>query len=666
MSIQSSEQLWEGRAAPGGPGAAAHGASARAAGESASLRPGPQAPIGTSTGVPGAVSRSILAVDCGSVFTKVALLGVVEGQYRLLARAETPTTAYPPYRDITVGVLQAIYELERITGRKIASRGQIITPEQNDGDGIDAFVVALSAGGPLTVAMIPSTLVNDRGSISKDEQTLAETAQRAVAGVYADVRLVALPPAELATSGPDGGPDLHWLLQMEQLRRSNPQALLLVESSAVRDSGIPPAVTQSLALALHELLGSPFESGAVPGISFAQATAKIPAFHPVERIPVIYAGRLQDAERLRQQLGPHADVRQTEPFAPHNLRPLSVAVSSLHERQVLNAVPGYHRLNGWMSAPPMSTATSYSSLIRFLAQHYGMNVVGVDVGGSSTSVMVATEHGDFFPSVHANAGVASGLGVILRSVGFEQITRWLTFDLTEEELRQFVLEKMSQPRLLPYTERELEIEHALTREAISLALRQPGADLEHLPNLDLILGAGGVLAHTPHYGQAGLILLDTIQPRGVASLVLDTVTLAPQLGVVATVDPVAAVQATENDAVLQRLGTVVSPFGKAEDGEPALKLQLDYTDGHKKTLEVAYGSIEVIPLAANEQAMLTLFPAYSIDVGLGPGEQARAGEAIEGGILGLIIDARGRPLSLPGDPAYRRAKLAQWRQAMGA
>ena len=42
-----------------------------------------------------------------------------------------------------------------------------------------------------------------------------------------------------------------------------------------------------------------------------------------------------------------------------------------------------------------------------------------------------------------------------------------------------------------------------------------------------------------------------------------------------------------------------------------------------------------------------------------------AGEAIEGGIVGLIIDARGRPLSLPSDSTYRRAKLTQWRQAIG-
>ncbi len=624
--------------------------------------PGDQSALNAALRVPGAVSRSILAADCGSIFTKVALLGVVEGQYRLLGRAEMPTTAYPPYRDITVGVLQAIYELERITGRKIISRGQIITPEQSDGDGVDAFVVELSAGGPLTVAMLASHPANGSTPPSKDDQALAETARQAVAGVYADVELLALPPSELANSGPNGGPDLQWLLQMEQLRRLNPRAILMVEPSAGR--GVPQALTRALSLALNELLSEQMDDANAPGISFTHATAKLRVLHPSDRIPIIYAGSPQEADRLRQQLSAQADIRQTEPFAPHNLRPLSVAVSTLHERQVLSAVPGYHRLNGWMSAPPMATATSFSSLIRFLAKHYGMNVVGVDVGASATSVMVAGEHGEFLPSVHARAGLASGLGVVLRSAGFARIARWLTFEIKEEELRQFVLEKIIQPRLLPSTQRELELEHALTREAIFLSLQQPGAQLETLPNLDLILGAGGVLAHAPRYGQAALILLDTIQPRGVSSLVLDTVTLAPQLGVVATVDPVAAVQATENDAVLQRLGTVVSIFGKADDGEPALKLQLDYMNGRKKVLEVAYGSIEVVPLAANEQAMLTLFPARTIDVGLGPGEQARAGEAIEGGILGLVIDARGRPLTLPTDPNYRRAKLAQWRQAI--
>jgi hypothetical protein len=78
------------------------------------------------------------------------------------------------------------------------------------------------------------------------------------------------------------------------------------------------------------------------------------------------------------------------------------------------------------------------------------------------------------------------------------------------------------------------------------------------------------------------------------------------------------------------------------------------------------GSIEVIPLRLNEQALLTLYPAPTVDVGLGPGERARAAEEIDGGLVGLIIDARGRPLVLPVDKAERHARLLQWSQAIGA
>src|SRR5712691_7780420 len=62
-------------------------------------------------------ANSILVADCGTVFTKVSLLGLVEGQYRLMARGEVPTTATAPYEDITRGIIQAINDIEFITGR---------------------------------------------------------------------------------------------------------------------------------------------------------------------------------------------------------------------------------------------------------------------------------------------------------------------------------------------------------------------------------------------------------------------------------------------------------------------------------------------------------------------------------------------------------------------
>jgi hypothetical protein len=101
-------------------------------------------------------------------------------------------------------------------------------------------------------------------------------------------------------------------------------------------------------------------------------------------------------------------------------------------------------------------------------------------------------------------------------------------------------------------------------------------------------------------------------------------------------------------------------------GEMAVRVGVEYTNGRQVTVDVMGGTIEVIPLRTNEQALLSLFPAPTVDVGLGPGERARAAEEIDGGLVGLIIDARGRPLELPANDKERQARLLQWMQAIGA
>jgi hypothetical protein len=37
---------------------------------------------------------------------------------------------------------------------------------------------------------------------------------------------------------------------------------------------------------------------------------------------------------------------------------------------------------------------------------------------------------------------------------------------------------------------------------------------------------------------------------------------------------------------------------------------------------------------------------------------------VEGGVVGLIFDCRGRPLQIPEDQSSRREKLLEWFQAM--
>ena len=92
--------------------------------------------------------NTILATDCGSTTTKAILIENVNGKYRLTFRGEAPTTVEAPFEDVTKGVLNAVLEIEELSGRKLISEENIITP-QNSNEGVDIYVSTSSAGGGL-------------------------------------------------------------------------------------------------------------------------------------------------------------------------------------------------------------------------------------------------------------------------------------------------------------------------------------------------------------------------------------------------------------------------------------------------------------------------------------------------------------------------------------
>jgi hypothetical protein len=53
-----------------------------------------------------------------------------------------------------------------------------------------------------------------------------------------------------------------------------------------------------------------------------------------------------------------------------------------------------------------------------------------------------------------------------------------------------------------------------------------------------------------------------------------------------------------------------------------------------------------------------LRPARRFDIGMGPGEGGKVD--VLGGLVGLVVDARGRPFRLPTDSDQRRRLLNRW------
>jgi hypothetical protein len=582
---------------------------------------------------PSSRTRALLVADCGSVYTKVALIGLVEGRYRLQASAQVPSTIAPPVADLAAGVHAAIEQLERISGRILLQDGKLLVPMRDDGAGVDGLALATSAGGPLRLL-----------AAGPGREALAALLHRAIGGLFVQLESLPEQPAPGASAAERGQ-------LVAQMRNLAPHGILVLGSpfGAGRAGNTMEETGQTVAVWLDTL-----QAGAQDGSAATTA------------MPVIFSGSALDTVTLQGTLGQHGSaMQQVEPLSPSSLAPLNRAVSALYERTVLQPLQGYEALRAFSTTAPASTVTALGGLVRFLAHQFQTAIVGVDVGASSTAVVGATMQGEFLPAAHPRAGVGPGAGYILRAANARNVLRWLTSEMSESELRDYVLMRIIRPRAMPATARELEIEHALAREAIRLALQAPGSRLAGLAALDVVLGTGGVLAHAPDPAMSLLTMLDALQPRGITSFVLDTAHLANMIGGVAALDQAAAGEVAEGDTAMLQLGSVISTTGSVPEGQLAVRAVLEFGDGRKHVEDVLQGSIVRLPLGMGERALLGLYPGPAIDVGLGPGQQARASEPVEGGAVGLVIDARGRPLTLPEEPAIRAARQAQWRRALG-
>lgn len=584
-------------------------------------------------------AKSILATDCGSTTTKAILIEKRSDEYRLVVRGEAPTTVEAPFDDVTVGVVNAVREVEELASRKILdSDNKIITP-QRDGAGVDLYLSTSSAGGGLqmTVAGVVKAMS-------------AESAQRAALGAGAIIMDV------LAVD--DGRKDYEKVRRIRELR---PDMILM---SGGTDGGTVRHLVE-----LAELLVS-----ADPR----------PRLGVGVKLPVIYAGNKDAAQPVAEVLAGRVDLRRVENLRPtldrENLDPAREAIHELFLQHVMQQAPGYGKLSSWVSSGIMSTPNAVGRIIQTVAEQTNTNVLAADIGGATTDVFSVFK-GVYNRTVSANLGMSYSICNVLAEAGTGGIMRWTPFDVDEAALRNALRNKMIRPTTIPQTLRDLRIEQAVAREALRLAFEhhktlarslkgvqtvrtigeimdqaETGGTLVDMMSLDMIIGSGGVLSHAPRRAEAAYMMLDAYQPVGVTLLAVDSIFMMPQLGVLSTVLPEAAAQVFDRDCLI-RLGSVIAPAGKAKPGEPACSVTVD-----GRTYEAKWGSLMLVPLGAGSYDA-AIRPARRLDVGAGPGREMQA--RVEGGAVGLIIDCRGRPVVLPEDSASRTAQLREWHEALG-
>jgi hypothetical protein len=388
---------------------------------------------------------------------------------------------------------------------------------------------------------------------------------------------------------------------------------------------------------------------------------------------VLYAGNSETRAEVADILGPVTTLRAVDNVRPtlevENLAAIQMELENLYVQRKLSQLPGFQKLGSWSPYPVLPASKSFEKVIAYLGRHNNLNVIGANIGSGATVVSVQMR--DHQSSIiRSDAGLGHSLAALLKIVPIEKFHRWLPIELTVEELYNRLLNKSLHPTTIPETEEDLFIEHAVAREVLRLVMEQirAGWSFQPLAGLErtqwnLMVGSGRALTHTPQPGYAVLVMLDGLEPWGVTSIALDTAGVANMLGSIAAIEPMAAVEVAARDA-FWNLGTIIAPAGHGQPGKPALKLKVNYANGDPLEMEVAYGSLQVIPLPPGEKATLEIRPARHFDIGLGqPGRGALA--EVEGGLLGIIVDARGRPLRLPKDEAQRQAQIRQWLTELG-
>ena len=586
----------------------------------------------------------ILATDVGSTTTKARFFHKKNGEWRFFVAGEAPTTVETPYEDVTLGVRNAVREVEELTGHHILSEdGSGIAVPYDGKVGVDLYCTTSSAGGGLQ--MMVAGLI---------KTMTAESANRAALGAGAIV---------MDVIARDDGRQAYQ--KIRRIRSLRPDMILLAGGT---DGGASAHVIE-----IVELI---------------KAAEPKPRLGVAYELPIVYAGNKvlrPQVEKLMEEIFALTMVDNLRPVLEvENTEPARRAVHELFMEHVMSHAPGYLKLMKWTDVDIMPTPAGEGMAIQLIANTYKRNVLGVGLGGATTNIYSIVDD-RFVRSVSANLGMSYSVTNVMKEAGIENIMRWLPFKLDEEDVASRLMNKMIRPTTIPQTLEDLIVEHSVAREALRLGLkhhktiatRLKGIQLQrtisdmfdqaleetyiNLMVIDIIAGTGGLLSHAPRRVQSMLILTDAFQPEGVTRMFQDSVFMMPHLGVLSTVYQGAAWSIFEKDCLI-RLGTVIAPAGTGNLDEPVMTVELEMPDGQTLKEELKFGEIKRIDLPERQEAEALIAPHRGYDVGDGPGHRVES--TVMGGVAGIILDARGRPLQLPEDEDERKETLLKWFHAL--
>ncbi len=550
-----------------------------------------------------------LLVDIASNVTKAIL---IQDQH-ITEITKTKTTVDEPTLDVTVGVADAIKQIEQEKDIKLIQ-----------GDRVDPSVKLLcSSNASGGLHMIVTGVI---GNIS------GESAQRAALG--AGALLID------TFSKDDDRPGYQKVITMRTMK---PDILLM---SGGTDGGATSQV---------------FEMADIIKDSDIK-----PRFGQEYHLPVIYAGNVSIQEEVDSILGKNGyALKMVENVRPlinkENLGPARESIYDAYMEHVIIHSPGYSKLAKWTDERIVPSQAMVGKLLYEYAQHNGVNLIAADIGGDTTDIY-SVYNGVFNRSLNAGIGLTYGISNIVNEAGIDKVLRWLPSGMDERTVRNIIGNMMIKPHQDLSTE-ERQIQLAISREAIRLGLdkhkiiasRLKGVVIDrtlsdmfdqaleptliNMMKTDMIMGKGDAF-QSQTVEESMMILTDSLQPTGVTELYLDPDNLSAPLGNLLEYDKKTALELFAMRA-LNFIGTCIAPSGELKEGSEALRMEFIKPDGEKSIHSFSYGEITVVPMRDSDTLEVNLIPV-KMDVGAGRGKMLK--RQIRGGKLGLIVDTRGRPI----------------------
>jgi len=566
-----------------------------------------------SGGATVATRDSMLILDADRHALRALLFDLVDGSPRFIGEGVSQTmTAGDVFTQDRLW--EAVRALEEETGRKISSDNQILTPQQTNGDGVDELFFT---GLPVPAGKAALISIGS-GSLGK----------QLVHGIRQSPTVVASAAEDLGLSSTFSTSTLSaWL------REIAPTALILVH-----DGG----TSEDWDIAIEAVADASRESTITNGIVIADDAKQ---------------------QLVAQTLGGTLELSGIDPvdYEPWEI---AAALESEFDEQYRQRVEKADAIPAVHAARYVDRLHAIQSVASFLHRRMNRNVVSLNIGDGALVYQVSNSGSS--TSFRGERDLALGARSLLR-IAPERITRWLPYRWSAEELTEWILNRSLRPFSCPDSTTDRLVEAAVRREFVSDLVSD--ARLGENGNIDLVVVG-------PNFADqdlelALLTIIDGIAPQageGVITIALDAEGLMAPIGAMSTVDPVYARDVIDQDFLVP-MATCVVVNGAGERGALAVRGEMTLSNGETQRFSVPFGNLHLLVVDETQTADVTLNPEPGFRIGSHqPGESVEfsGDRALFGGRIGIVIDARGRPISIPDDPESRVTLLRAWLNDMGS